>query len=143
MSPDDRFHLKQTQELPHPPPPQKKKMTSSTFRSKYCGEIEKLDYLNYLSWSTSMTHHFTSTGIDDIVLGQRECPLPGDQYEEHIVHWKKEDSRAKGALLGACTGPMRTHIESAETSADMWEILSKCANSADTEKGRQNLASKF
>ena len=38
---------------------------------------------------------------------------------------------------------MRAHIESAETSADMWTILSKCANSANTTKGRQNLASKF
>ena len=38
---------------------------------------------------------------------------------------------------------MRAHIESAETSAGMWTILSKSANSADTIKGRQNLASKF
>ena len=118
---------------------------TNTFRSKYCGEIEKLNSLNYLQWSTSMIHHFASTGTDDIVLGQRECPPAGDQYEqlEHVSNWKKEDSRAKGALLGACTTQMRTHIESAETSTAMWEILSKCANSADTEKGRQNLATKF
>ena len=40
MSPDERFHPKQIQELPHPPPPKKTDMTSNTFRSKYCGEIE-------------------------------------------------------------------------------------------------------
>ena len=30
------------------------------------------------------------TGIDDIVLGQRECPPPGNQREPHMVNWKEE-----------------------------------------------------
>ena len=88
-----------------------------------------------------MIHHFASTGID-IVLGQRECPA------WRLVQTVQQTGRRriqaqKGALLGACAVSMRTHIESAETSADIWEILSKCANSADTEKRGQNLASKF
>ena len=75
-----------------------------------------------------MIHHFGY-----IVPGQR------GQYEPHIAHWKK----VEGALRGTCTPPTRAHIEPAETSAGMWEILSKCANSANTEKGRQALPSKF
>ena len=115
---------------------------TGTFNSKFCGAIQKLNSLNYLQWSSSMIQHFASTEIDDIVRGQRECPPVGSEDRE-ISTWKRNDSRAKGALLGACTPAMRAHIESAETSADMWTILSKCANSADTIKGRQNLASKF
>ena len=72
------------------------------------------------------------------VPGQRKRPPVGSEDRE-ISTWIRDDSRAKGALLGACTLALSAHIESAETSADMWTILSKCANSADTIKGRQNL----
>ena len=124
---------------------------TDTFNSKFCGAIQKLNSLNYLQWSSSMTQHFASTEIHDIVQGQRKCPTASNtgkgssasSKENEISTWKRDDSRAKGALLGACTPAMRAHIESAETSAEMWTILSKCANSADTIKGRQNLASKF
>ena len=115
---------------------------TDTFNSKFCGTIQKLSTLNCLQWSSSMIQHFASTEINVIVQGQRSCPPAGSE-EREISSWKRDDSRAKGALLGACTPAMRAHIESVETSAEMWIILSKCANSADTIKGRQNLASKF
>ena len=115
---------------------------TDTFNSKFCGTIQKLNSLNYLQWSSSMIQHFASTEINDIVQGQRSCPPAGSE-EREISSWKRDNSRAKGALLGACTPAMRAHIESVETSAEMWTILSKCANSADTIKGRQNLTSKF
>ena len=77
------------------------KMTD-TFNSKFCGAIQKLNSLNHLQWSSSMTQHFASTEINDIVQGQRSCPPAGSE-EREISSWKRDDSRAKGALLGACT----------------------------------------
>ena len=92
----------------------KKMSNANTFTSKFCGAIEQLNSLNYLQWPSSMTH-FASTEIDDIVQGQRKYPPAGSEHHD-ISMWERDDSRAKGALPGACTPAMRAHIESADVT---------------------------
>ncbi|KAF8535370.1 hypothetical protein BDD12DRAFT_893104 [Trichophaea hybrida] len=106
---------------------------TAIFRSKHCGDILKLSPTNYLQWSSSMLDHFVSCDNANIVLGERPCPLPGQARAaaEAFRAWKVQDSQAKGAIKGACTGAMCIHIEKTNTSAEM------CI------KGRVGLTDKF
>lgn len=86
-------------------------------------------YRGDMLWSTSMIHHFTSTEINT-ALGH-----PPHQRTNMINTQRTRRKIHALALLGACTLPIRAHMELAETSADRWGALSKCVNSTDTEKG--------
>lgn len=112
------------------------------FRSKYCGDIPKLNNTNYLQWSSSMLDHFGACGNADIIQGTNKCPEGEDKVEEGKA-WEIKDSQARGAIKGSCTISMRTHIEKTKTSAEMWTILEGHANSANSIKGRTALTDKF
>lgn len=115
--------------------------SEAVFRSKHCGDIPKLNSTNYLQWSSSMTDHFGACDNIDIVFGARPCP-PANRTAD-VRAWKIQDSQARGAIKGACTNAMRTHIEQTRTSAEMWTILAGHANSASSVKGRTLLTNQF
>ena len=94
-----------------------------------------------------MMDHFDSARYLDIVLGEKECPPPTssetDQNSEAYEKWKGNDAKARAILKGACSDELRNHIEKIGTSAEMWKILEKYANSASSIKGRERLLNYF
>ena len=134
----------------HTPPLHQSTMSSSsetTFTLKTCGKIDKLTQYNYLRWSSCLMDHFDSARYLDIVLGEKECPPPTssetDQNSEAYEKWKGNDAKARAILKGACSDELRNHIEKIGTSAEMWKILEKYANSASSIKGRERLLNYF
>ena len=121
--------------------------SETTFTLKTCGKIDKLTQYNYLRWSSCMMDHFDSARYLDIVLGEKECPPPTssetDQNSEAYEKWKGNDAKARAILKGACSDELRNHIEKIGTSAEMWKILEKYANSASSIKGRERLLNYF
>jgi hypothetical protein len=105
--------------------------------------IPKLTSTNYLQWSSSMMDHFGACKIASIVLGEKRCPGVNDFDANEIEEWEANDSKARGAIKGACTPAMRTHIGKTATSAEMWTILAGHANSASSSKGRSTLLHQF
>jgi hypothetical protein len=93
-----------------------------------------------------MMNHFAACKLKSFVLTQvpPENDPNEDNYDSDIwEEWDAQDAKARGAIMGACTAAMRTHIEKVDTSKAMWTILARHANSADSEKGRAVLVHQF
>src|SRR5207237_8782108 len=110
-----------------PPPPHKiqqqdsnnsnKSKMSSTYRSKYAGEIFLLTDSNWHAWEQAIFIHLQAIGAYGHVRGHAKRPslpsppaVPSREQLMDIREWEKMEAKAKGVLLGSTSAQFKLYI---------------------------------
>ena len=83
-------------------------------------------------WKVKMTLHLKSVGVWEIVTGTRI--QPGDDQEEELKPYKKDQSRAQSDLL-KCVGPrFEGLVALLDSPSEVWNLLTElCQQSKSTQ----------